>query len=114
MLQEQASGCKGGADRLPPLLYNLAQGDTNMPVTAPEWLTRRGGALKQASDGRTWYVLLNGTPQYTVAERPVAGKLGSIIKYANSGKPIESSSVAATHDEAVAAGLEDLRKALGW
>jgi hypothetical protein len=85
-----------------------------MPVIAPEWLTRRGGALKQASDGRTWYVLLNGTPLYTVTERPVEGKFGCIIKHSNSGKPIDSTSVAPAHDEAITAGLEELKKALGW
>ena len=85
-----------------------------MPVTAPEWLTRRGGSLKLASDRRTWYVLLGGEPLYAVVERPVAGKFGAYIKQVNSGKPIDSNSTAATPDDAVMAGLEDLRKALGW
>jgi hypothetical protein len=85
-----------------------------MAVTAPEWLTRRSGSLKLASDRRTWYVLLSGEPQYTVVERPVAGRFGAFVKHANSGKPIESTSTAASPEEAVAAGLEDLRKALGW
>jgi hypothetical protein len=85
-----------------------------MAVTAPEWLTRRGGGLKLASDGRTWYVLLSGEPQYTVVERPVAGKFGAFVKHVNSGKPIDSTSIADTPEGAVVAGLEDLRKALGW
>jgi hypothetical protein len=85
-----------------------------MAVTAPEWLTRRGGSLKLASDDRTWYVLLDGEPNYAVVERPVAGKFGSLVKVVNSGRPVESTSTAASPEEAVAAGLEDLRKALGW
>jgi hypothetical protein len=85
-----------------------------MAVTAPEWLTRRGGSLKLASDGRTWYVLLSGEPLYTVVERPVAGKFGTYVKHVNSGKPIDSISTADTPERAVMGGLEDLRKALGW
>jgi hypothetical protein len=85
-----------------------------MAVTAPEWLTRRGGSLKLASDGRTWYVLLSGDPQYAVVERPVAGKFGAYVKHVNSGKPINSTSTADSPEGAVVAGLEDLRQALGW
>jgi hypothetical protein len=85
-----------------------------MPVTAPEWLTRRDGGLKLASDGHTWYVLLGGEPQYALVERPVHGKFGCYIKQINSGKPLECNSTAATPTEAVTAGLEDLRMALGW
>ena len=85
-----------------------------MPVTAPEWLTRRGGSLKLASDRRTWYVLLSGEPQYAVVERPVADRFVAFVKQVNSGKPIESTSTAGSPEEAVRAGLEDLRKVLGW
>jgi hypothetical protein len=85
-----------------------------MAVTAPEWLTRRGGGLKLASDGRTWYVLIGGEPQYAVVERPVQGKFGCLVKQVNSGKPFDCNSTAGSPHEAVAAGLEDLRKALGW
>jgi hypothetical protein len=85
-----------------------------MAVTAPEWLTRRGGSLKLASDGHSWFVMLSGEPLYAVVERPVAGKFGAYVKQANSGKPVESTSTAGTPQDAVMAGLEDLRKALGW
>jgi hypothetical protein len=98
--------------------YNHAQSqaceEQNMAVTAPEWLTRRGGALKLASDGRTWYVLLSGEPQYAAVERPVAGRFGAFIKQVNSGKPIDSTSIADSPEGAVMAGLDDLRKSLGW
>lgn len=83
-------------------------------MTAPEWLSKRGGALRLASDGRTWYVLLSGEPQYSLVPYPVEGKCGATVKQTNNGRMIESKSVAVTADDAIKAGLEDLRKALGW
>lgn len=83
-------------------------------MNTPEWLSKRGGGLKLASDGRTWYVMLNGTPQYSLVPAPVEGKFGCTVKETINGEPVESKSVAATADEALQAGLEDLRKALGW
>jgi hypothetical protein len=81
---------------------------------APEWLTRRGGRLKRAGDDSAWFVMLGDKPQYTLITRPVAGKVGCLIKETNSGLPIESSSVANSSTDALAAGLEDLRHYLGW
>jgi hypothetical protein len=85
-----------------------------MPPTVPEWLSRRNGGLKAVSDGKTVIVLFGGKPTYTLVERPVAGRHGCVIKQTNSGQPIDSPSTAATPTEAFAAGLEDLRKYLGW
>lgn len=92
----------------------MATGTQPTSVEAPDWLTRRGGGLKQGSDRRTWYVLLNGEPLYSVTAVPVAGQHGPVIKQTNNGKRIDSSGVFATADDAVRGGLEDLRKAVGW
>jgi hypothetical protein len=83
-------------------------------MTAPDWLTQRGGSLKLGSDGQTWYVFFDGRPEYSVVATPVAGKFGCAIRQTNSGKRIESQGTHAAMDEAIKAGLEDLRKALGW
>lgn len=83
-------------------------------MTAPDWLTQRSGDLKLASDGRTWYFLLGGQPQYSLSAVPVAGRFGCAVRQTINGKRIESSGVYATADEAIGGGLEDLRKALGW
>jgi hypothetical protein len=83
-------------------------------MTEPEWLTRRGGKLKMASDGNTRFVVLGGQPEYTVVPRPVANQWGCFIKQTNSGRPIPSSSTAPGEDQALAAGLEELRQYLGW
>ena len=85
-----------------------------MTTTVPEWLSRRGGDVELASDGKTRFVRLDGRPIYTVVPRPVADKFGSFIMQTNSGRPIQSLSTAADPEAALAAGLEDLRKALGW
>jgi|RhiMetdeSRZDD1v2_1073273.scaffolds.fasta_scaffold4578180_1 hypothetical protein len=85
-----------------------------MTLTVPDWLARRGAGLKPTSDGKTVFVLFNGDPEYTLVVRPVAGRLGTLIKHTNSGEPVDSSSTADTPEGALAAGLEDLRKHLGW
>jgi hypothetical protein len=85
-----------------------------MALTAPEWLTQRGGGLKPGSDARAYFVMLNSQPLYTVLAVPVAGKFGCTIIQANNGKRLDSSGTAATVDEALRLGLEDLRKAMGW
>jgi hypothetical protein len=88
--------------------------ENKMNVNVPDWLKRHGGGLKPASDGRSWFVMVGGEPEYTIVERPVANKFGAFIKQTNSGKPIDSKSTGTTPAEAVAAGLEDLRAHLGW
>jgi hypothetical protein len=85
-----------------------------MAVTTPDWLTRHGGGLERGSDGRTWFVLFGNEPQYSLVPVPVAGRLGSAIKQTINGACVPSASTAATPDEAIQAGLEDLRQALGW
>lgn len=85
-----------------------------MATPAPEWLSRRGGSVKLASDNATRYVLLAGSPQYALTPRPAGGKFGCAIKQTNNGKPIPSAAAAGSADDAIAAGLEDLRKHLGW
>ena len=83
-------------------------------MTAPDWLVQRGGDLKLASDGRTWYFLVGGQPQYSLVAVPVGGRYGCAIRQTINGKRIESKGVYAAADAAIGGGLDDLRKALGW
>ena len=85
-----------------------------MALASPEWLMRRGGAIKLGSDGKTWFVMLNDQPQFALTVVPVGGRFGSAIKQTNNGHRIESAGVQASPEEAIAGGLEDLRKSLGW
>ena len=85
-----------------------------MVLEAPPWLTRHGGTLKEGSDALTCYVMLNGQPLYAVVPRPVAGKFGCTVIQTNNGQRIETSTLAASEQEAQRLGLEELRQALGW
>lgn len=85
-----------------------------MAVTNPDWLTQHGGSLRTTPDCRRWLVMLNNEPVYWLQPVPVAGKFGCYIAQTNNGKNLPSAAVADTGEGAVNAGLEDLRKALGW
>jgi hypothetical protein len=85
-----------------------------MAVKVPEWLARRGGSLTPGAYGEMWFVMLRGAPEYKLAPVPVGGKYGCAITQTINGKPIESAARSDTADGACQAGLEDLRKALGW
>lgn len=84
-----------------------------MALTTPDWLARRG-ELRPDVGGRSWVVFFDGAPQYRLEPVPVQGKHGCTIMQTINGKRVESPSVAATPEDAVRAGLEELRKALGW
>ena len=85
-----------------------------MPSTAPDWLTLHGGTLRLHPDGQSWFVLIGGEPQYLLRPVPAAGKFGCLVEQAVNGKRLDSNSVSPTKEEALRAGLEDLRKHLGW
>jgi hypothetical protein len=84
------------------------------PMTAPDWLTLRGGSLKLGSDGQRWYVLFAGRPDYSLAAMPVTGKFGCVIRQTVNGNRIHSAGVFGSKEDAIKGGLDDLRKALGW
>jgi hypothetical protein len=83
-------------------------------MTTPEWLKQRGGELKLGSDGCTWYLVFEKEPQYSLAATPVSGKVGCTIRQTINGKRIECKEVRASADEAIGAGLDAVRQALGW
>jgi hypothetical protein len=85
-----------------------------MALEVPEWLARHGGSLKDGFDDRTCFVMLSGQPLYAIVPRPVEGKFGCTIIQVNNGKRIESNATAASGEEALRQGLEELRQALGW
>lgn len=85
-----------------------------MPVSTPAWLARRGGEVRPGTAGHSWFVVFDGAPQYKLVAAPAAGKYACFITQTINGRPVESHGTAATAEEAAQAGLEDLRKALGW
>ncbi len=85
-----------------------------MAVATPDWLTQRGCALEKTNAGPGWIVLLGRQPQYRLLVRPAGGRFSCEVTETNNGKRLDRGGVAASADEALAAGLEDLRQALGW
>ena len=86
-----------------------------MAVTAPDWLTRRGGTVREGPNRRTWFVLFDGGPQYELKPIPAAGKHSCQVMQTINGRYLEGSgSIYPSVEDAVRGGLEDLRKALGW
>lgn len=85
-----------------------------MPVSAPDWLAKRGGELRQAPDRQSWVVCFDGQPQYRLRPLPAAGKHGCEVEQLINGKRLEGKSTYPSADDAVRGGLEDLRKTLGW
>jgi hypothetical protein len=83
-------------------------------MTTPDWLRQRGGELKLGTDGRTWYFIVGGQPQYSLVAVPAGGRFGCTIRQTINGKRIASAGVHASAEDAIRAGLEDLRKELGW
>ncbi len=81
---------------------------------APEWLKRHGGVVRKGYAGNAWFVDFAGQPQYRLVPVPVDGKYACDITQTINGKRIPSSSRADTAENAIAAGLGDLGKALGW
>ncbi len=85
-----------------------------MPVTTPDWLTRRGGDLLPSKDGRSCTVYFGHEPQYVVAPLPAGGKFAGRVTQTINGRRLDVPGTYPTPDDAVAAGLEALRQSLGW
>jgi hypothetical protein len=85
-----------------------------MPLTTPDWLSRHDGELRPGTAGHSWFVVFDGAPQYKLVAAPAGGKFGCHITQTINGRNIESASSGTSAEDAVRAGLDDLRKALGW
>jgi hypothetical protein len=85
-----------------------------MPISTPEWLSKRGADFRRSKDHRYWVVYLNKEPQYLIRPVPAVGKHAVEVEQSNNGKRLEGKQTYATEEDALRGGLEDLRKALGW
>jgi hypothetical protein len=83
-------------------------------MTSPEWLQQRGAALRPGHRTGLWFVDVGGEPQYSLAAVPAAGKFGCIIRQTINGRRSDGGATYASADEALAGGLQELGKALGW
>lgn len=85
-----------------------------MALSTPDWLARRGGALRPATDGLSWFVDFDGEPQYRLVPFPVGGQHGCKVIQTINGRRLDGSGIHPSVEAALAGGLEDLRKNLGW
>jgi hypothetical protein len=85
-----------------------------MAVTAPEWLAKRGGEVRRYTAGPGWVVVFRGEPQYRLHAVPAEGKFGCQVVQTINSKRFDVDKAYATEDEAVNAGLDQVRKVLGW
>jgi hypothetical protein len=85
-----------------------------MTLAAPDWLTKRGGELLPAPDGRSRLLMFNGTPQYKLTPGPAAGRYECIVMQTVNGKRLDKGATYPTAADAIRGGLEELRGVLGW
>jgi hypothetical protein len=83
-------------------------------VSTPDWLSKHGGELRPSKDRQSFVVYFAGTMQYVLALDPVKGKFGCRVTQTNNGRRLDSSGSSDTPDAAINAGLDGVRKALGW
>jgi hypothetical protein len=88
--------------------------ETATTVAAPEWLTKHAGELRPSKDGRSRMVFFAGQMQYVLALDPVMGKYGCRVIQTINGRRLDSGGSYETPEDAFRAGLEDLRRVLGW
>jgi hypothetical protein len=83
-------------------------------VATPEWLTRHGAGLCGNSDGRTFAVYFGPELAYTLALVPSGGRYACRVKESINGRTLGDGSAHGSPEQALGAGLESLRQALGW
>jgi hypothetical protein len=85
-----------------------------MSIATPEWLSKRGGELKPNVQRNAWVVYFRGEPQYRLTPVPVTGKHGCQIMQTINSKRFDLQQAYTTPEEAVSAGLDAVKKLLGW
>ena len=73
-----------------------------MPLTAPDWLSRRDCGLRPAPDDCSVAVLLNGEPQYLLTPVPAGGKHSCRVMQTNNGKRLDAGTIYSSTDEVAA------------
>jgi hypothetical protein len=83
-------------------------------ISTPEWLAKRGGAVRPGTVGESWLVVLNGEAQYKLVPVPAEGRYACQVEQTVNGRRFDAPGIYPSAGAAVHAGLEALRKALGW
>ena len=83
-------------------------------MIAPEWLTRRDGALKPGPNLQTWLLTLGGHPQHRLFATTAKGQFTCVVTQSNNGQRLDGEKLYSTSEAALAGGLDELRETLGW
>ena len=83
-------------------------------MTAPDWLTTRGGEMSPGLNERTWLITLSGHPMYRLVAGPAKGKFTCTVTQTNNGKRLDAGAEYPNLPGALSGGLEELRTKLGW
>jgi hypothetical protein len=83
-------------------------------MTAPDWLTARGGGLAPGLSDNVWLVTLDGHPQWRLDELPARGRFTCAVIQTNNGRRLDGGKAYPTQEAALTGGLEELRAHLGW
>jgi hypothetical protein len=83
-------------------------------MTAPEWLTKRDGALKPGISDGVLFVLIGGKPLYRLDVRPAGGQFACAVMQTVNGKQVGDGATYASSEASLTGGLDQLRNALGW
>jgi hypothetical protein len=85
-----------------------------LKAVTPDWLSQRGGEVKEGADGRSWLVYLGKEPQYYLLAVPAEGKYSCRVSQTVNGKRLDGPVTYHAIHQALAGGLEQLRQKLGW
>jgi hypothetical protein len=83
-------------------------------ITAPDWLSLRGGQIRAGVSANTWLILLSSMQEYAAVVTPAAGKFTCAVTQRNNGKRLDKGTVYPTAEAALQGGLDELKQALGW
>jgi hypothetical protein len=77
-------------------------------------LKKHGGELRPVMSGNAWIVFFDGEPQHSLSPIPVSGRHSCRVMQTINGRQLDVGSSYPTEEDALRAGLEVLRQALGW
>ena len=81
----------------------------------PDWLAKRGGAIRRGVASETLFVMIGGEPLYRLEVVPASGQFACAVVESATGKRLDDPKATnASGDAALAGGLEQLRERLGW
>ena len=83
-------------------------------MTAPDWLTARGGGLKNGLTDNVLFVTLDSHPQWRLDALPARGRFTCAVIQTTNGRRLDGGKEYPNKEAALAGGVDELRAHLGW